>query len=68
MKGGRNATRYLKQRGLNSDIVKTYRIGYSPRNGLRAALRVKGFSDADMLAAGVAGKSDHDGSFVRLFS
>ena len=35
--GGQNATRYLKQRGLNSDIVKTYRIGYSPRNGLRAA-------------------------------
>ena len=33
--GGRNATRYLKQRGLKSDIVKTYRIGYSPRNGLR---------------------------------
>ena len=65
--GGRNATRYLKQRGLKSDIVKTYRIGYSPRNGLRAALRSKGFSDADMLAAGVAGKSDHDGSVYDYF-
>ena len=65
--GGRNATRYLKQRGLKSDIVKTYRIGYSPRNGLRAALKAKGFSDDDMLAAGVVGKSDHDGSVYDYF-
>jgi DNA primase len=65
--GGQNATRYLKQRGLNSTIVKTYRIGYSPRNGLRAALKSKGFSDDDMLAAGVAGKSDRDGSLYDYF-
>ena len=65
--GGRKATRYLKQRGLNSNIVKTYRIGYSPRNGLRAALKSKGFSDDDMLAAGVAGKSDRDGTLYDYF-
>ena len=65
--GGQNATRYLKQRGLNSNIVKTYRIGYSPRNGLRAALKSKGFSDDDILAAGVAGKSDRDGSLYDYF-
>ena len=64
---GQNAARYLKQRGLNSTVVKTYRIGYSPRNGLRTALKLKGFSDADMLAAGVAGKSDRDGSFYDYF-
>ncbi len=67
LEGGRNATRYLKQRGLNSTIVKTYRIGYSPRNGLREALRSKGFSDDDILAAGVAGKSDRDGSVYDYF-
>jgi DNA primase len=65
--GGQNATRYLKQRGLNSTIVKTYRIGYSPRTGLRAALRSKGISDDDMLAAGVVGKSDRDGSLYDYF-
>ncbi|MFL2845793.1 MAG: DNA primase [Candidatus Puniceispirillaceae bacterium] len=65
--GGHNATRYLKQRGLNSTIVKTYRIGYSPRNGLRAALKSKGFSDDDMVAAGVAGKSERDGSLYDYF-
>ena len=65
--GGQNATRYLKQRGLNSNIVKTYRIGYSPRNGLRAALKSKGFSDDDILAAGVVRKSDRDGSLYDYF-
>jgi DNA primase len=64
---GRNATRYLKQRGLDSAIVKTYRIGYSPRMGLRAALKDKGFSDEDMLAAGVIRKSDRDGSLYDYF-
>jgi DNA primase len=64
---GRDATRYLKQRGLDSAIVKTYRIGYSPRMGLRAALKDKGFSDEDMLAAGVIRKSDRDGSLYDYF-
>jgi len=64
---GRGATRYLKQRGLDSAIVKTYRIGYSPRIGLRAALKDKGFSDEDMLAAGVIRKSDRDGSLYDYF-
>ena len=64
---GRDASRYLKQRGLDSAIVKTYRIGYSPRMGLRAALKGKGFSDEDMLAAGVIRKSDRDGSLYDYF-
>ena len=64
---GRDATRYLKQRGLDSAIVKTYRIGYSPRMGLRATLKDKGFSDEDMLAAGVIRKSDRDGSLYDYF-
>jgi len=64
---GRDATRYLKQRGLDSTIVKTYRIGYSPRVGLRAALKDKGFSDEDMLVAGVIRKSDRDGSLYDYF-
>ena len=64
---GRNATRYLKQRGLDSAIVKTYRIGYSPRMGLFTALKDKGFSNDDMLAAGVIRKSDRDGSLYDYF-
>ena len=64
---GREATRYLKQRGLEAAIVKAYRIGYSPRSGLRETLKRKGFSDSDMVAAGVVRKSDRDGSFYDYF-
>ncbi|MDC1382484.1 DNA primase [Candidatus Puniceispirillum sp.] len=64
---GREAAHYLKQRGLNAAIVKAYRIGYSPRFGLRKTLKEKGFSDSDMLAAGVVGKSDRDSSFYDYF-
>ncbi len=64
---GLDTMRYLEQRGLASDVVKTYRIGYSPRNGLAEALRSKGFSDDDMLAAGVTRKSDRDGRIFDYF-
>ena len=64
---GKEAARYLKQRGLTGAIVKAYRIGYSPRFGLRKVLKEKGFSDFDMLAAGVIRKSDRDGSFYDYF-
>ncbi len=64
---GRNARLYLKQRGLDRAIAETYRIGYSPRNGLRVALGSKGFSDLDMLTAGVVGKSQRDGSLYDYF-
>ena len=64
---GRNARLYLKQRGLDRAIAKSYRIGYSPRNGLWSALGSKGFSDLDMLTAGVVGKSQRDGSLYDYF-
>ena len=64
---GAVAARYLRDRGLGPDIIGTYRLGYAPAGGLRAALSAKGFSDADMLAAGVIRKSDRDGSLFDYF-
>ena len=64
---GAIAARYLRDRGLGEDVLRVYRLGYSPRGGLRAALNAKGFSDADMLAAGVIRKSDRDGSLYDYF-
>ena len=64
---GAVAVRYLRDRGLGEDVLRVYRLGYSPRGGLRAALNAKGFSDADMLAAGVIRKSDRDGSLYDYF-
>jgi DNA primase len=64
---GADAARYLRNRNLDKNILQTYRLGYAPRGGLRAALSAKGFSDADMLAAGVLRKSDRDGSLYDYF-
>ena len=64
---GRDAAQYLKQRGLDAATVKNFRLGYAPRSGLRAALAGKGFSDDDMIVAGVLGKSDRDGRLYDYF-
>lgn len=64
---GREAARYIQNRGLSGETVSTYRLGYAPRGGLRTALSARGFSDADMLAAGVIRKSDRDGALFDYF-
>ncbi len=64
---GQHAARYLKQRALDTATVKGFRLGYAPRNGLRNKLALKGFSDDDMLAAGVIRKSDRDKSLFDYF-
>ena len=64
---GRNAVHFIKQRGLDGATVKKFRIGYAPKSGLRAVLAGKGFSDDDMILAGVLGKSDRDGRLFEYF-
>ena len=64
---GRDAAQYLKQRGLDAATVKNFRLGYAPRSGLRTALAARGFSDDDMILAGVLGKSDRDGRLYDYF-
>jgi DNA primase len=51
---------YLKKRGLLSETIKTWRIGYAPDGfqQLVNVLRSKGFSDSDLIASGLVGKSD----------
>ena len=64
---GSVAARYLQGRGLGETVLSTYRLGYAPRSGLRTALSARGFSDDDMLAAGVIRRSDRDGSLYDYF-
>ena len=64
---GSHAARYLQGRGLGAEVLATYRLGYAPRGGLRAALSARGFSDEDMLAAGVIRRSDRDGELFDYF-
>lgn len=55
-----NVIEYLKSRGLTSDTLKTWRIGYAPDgfNQLIDVLRKKGFKDNDLIASGLVGKRD----------
>jgi len=64
---GTPAARYLQQRGLSAESITSYRLGYAPRAGLRSALAARGFSEADMLAAGVIRRSERDGSMFDYF-
>mgnify|MGYP002875703964 FL=1 len=64
---GAQAARYLQGRGLGEAALSTYRLGYAARSGLRTALSARGFSDDDMLAAGVVRRSDRDGALYDYF-
>ncbi len=64
---GRDAAHYIKQRRLDAATVKNFRLGYAPRKGLQPVLAGKGFSEDDMVLAGVLGKSDRDGRLYEYF-
>lgn len=64
---GRDAANYIKQRGLDAVTVRNFRLGYAPKSGLQPELAGKGFSDDDMILAGVLGKSDRDGRLYDYF-
>ena len=57
------ARAYLAERGLQEDVLREFRVGFSPRAWDRviAASRRSGFSDSELLAAGLASRR-RDGS------
>lgn len=62
---GREARQYTQGRGVGPAAIRQFLLGYSPPawDALRSHLREAGFSDAEMLAAGLvveAGGSLHD--------
>lgn len=60
-------TAYLNSRGLDRAACEMYRLGYAPRNGLMDALKKAGHSPEIMMEAGIARKSDRDGSIYPYF-
>src|SRR5215216_7310977 len=60
------ARAYLAQRGLQEDVLREFRVGFSPRawDRVLAASRKAGFSDEEIVAAGLASRG-RDGR--RLF-
>ncbi len=61
--GGRART-YLQNRGLEDDTLKAFGLGYAPAgNGLLRYLEHDGFSEQELLAAGVISVSDDGRAF-----
>lgn len=60
---------YLTNRGLSMETIQSFRLGYSPASGpaLYQELKKAGYTDSEMLEAGVFKKSDRDGSLFPFF-
>jgi DNA primase len=65
---GREAMAYLERRGLDRATVHAFELGYAPSEGqlLRRALLGQGFTDAELLAAGLV-KADDGGELFAHF-
>src|SRR5882762_2190916 len=57
---GKEVARYLADRGILPETVEKFGLGYAPDSwdGLVGYLRKKGYSDDEVVAAGLVGKSD----------
>jgi DNA primase len=65
---GREAAAYLERRGLDPATVRRFELGYAPneRQGLRQALRAQGFSDVELIAAGLTKAEDGDEPYAHF--
>jgi DNA primase len=57
---GKEVARYLAGRGVQPEMVDKFGLGYAPDSwdGLVGYLRKKGYSDEEVVAAGLVGRSD----------
>ena len=60
---------FINQRGLSRDTIKHFKLGFSPDtwDSLTVHLRSKGFSDDELVAAGLCAKSPKSSSVYDLF-
>ena len=58
--GGGEARDYLRQRGLGEDAIEEFRLGYAPdrNDGLKSALLERGFTEKELVEAGLLGQPD----------
>jgi len=65
---GKNALDYLHQRGLNDETIEAFGLGYAPKSWDAASnfLKSKGFSEADLLAAGLVSARESGGVYDRF--
>ena len=65
---GRAGLAYLKQRQLHMQTIRHFGLGFAPNSwtGLCDYLKTKGFREADMVLANVAGKGRNGGVYDRF--
>jgi DNA primase len=65
---GHAARRYLSERGIQDTIIAEFDIGYAPqsREGLKLAMLEKGYSEQQLLDAGLLIKVDNTPSYDRF--
>ena len=62
------ARRYLAGRGFDGDVAKRWSLGFSPGgNALTRYLLTRGFSEAELLQAGLSRRSERDGAVYDSF-
>jgi DNA primase len=62
-KAGAAAGEYLASRGLDSETIEVFQLGYAPEGweGLKTHLVERGFADSDLLKAGLLVESERGG-------
>lgn len=65
----RDALTYVQERGLSEDVLTSFRIGFAPADGqaLPKFLKTKGYTEAQMIEAGVARASTRGGEAYSFF-
>ena len=65
---GKEAVGYLRGRGFDMETIDRWKLGYAPDSweALTTALREQGFSDDQLLEAGVAGRSRYGRLYDRM--
>lgn len=69
MPGGKPPLDYLRERGLDDDTIRRFRIGYAPdrRGALASALSREGFDAATLVEAGLLKASEHGDGHYEYF-
>lgn len=67
MAGDNPALAYLKDRGIDAEAIKTFRLGFAPKSGLAEALGRFGHTTDDLIDAGMMRRSERDQSLYQMF-
>ncbi|MCK5332347.1 DNA primase [Candidatus Parcubacteria bacterium] len=68
IKNGKLALRYLQDRGLTTDVIEKFELGYAPDSWdlLSKFLKSKGYSETDIAITGMTVKKDQGGYYDRF--